>query len=159
MKVVVLAPASVPDVLVRRALAWGEPLGDVELVRADEPPPGSGPTLYVWADTPMLGAAHAAGLRADVEAGADVVAGAALDGGVYLLFVRDAAAGLLGLGFPDAVERARELGLEMGMLRHERRLRRPEDVRALLADPLLPDEVRAVLSLKGQVLGFRGSDA
>ena len=41
------------------------------------------------------------------------------------------------------LRRARELGIEVGMLRHERVLAAPGDVAALLADPLLPAELRS----------------
>ena len=44
------------------------------------------------------------------------------------------------------LRRARELGAEVGMLRHERVLATPDDAAALLADPLLPDELRTALS-------------
>jgi hypothetical protein len=40
---------------------------------------------------------------------------------------------------------ARDAGLEVGLLRAERALHRPADVRAALADPLLPAEVARVL--------------
>ena len=41
--------------------------------------------------------------------------------------------------------RARELGAEVGMLRHERLLVTPGDAAALLADPLAPADLRAAL--------------
>ena len=51
---------------------------------------------------------------------------------------------------PDALSAAtlaaREAGLEVGLLRAERGLRRPDDVRALLADPLTDRELREILS-------------
>ena len=47
-------------------------------------------------------------------------------------------------GSPFAV--AREHGLEVGLLRHERALRGPGDVAACLADPLTPADVRAALA-------------
>jgi hypothetical protein len=39
----------------------------------------------------------------------------------------------------------REAGLELGILRAERALHRPADVRAALADPLLPDALAKIL--------------
>ncbi len=39
----------------------------------------------------------------------------------------------------------RDVGFEVGILRAERALHRPADVRAALADPLLPDDVAAIL--------------
>jgi hypothetical protein len=40
---------------------------------------------------------------------------------------------------------ARDMGLEVGILRTERALHRPADVRAALADPTLPGEVAQIL--------------
>ena len=42
-------------------------------------------------------------------------------------------------------EAAREAGLEIGILRAERALHRPADVRAALADPAAPDGIRRIL--------------
>jgi hypothetical protein len=51
---------------------------------------------------------------------------------------------------PDAISAAivaaREAQLEVGLLRAERGLRRPEDVRAVLADPLTDAEMRGILT-------------
>jgi hypothetical protein len=41
---------------------------------------------------------------------------------------------------------AQRAGLEIGILRVERALHRPADVRAALADPLLPIDVRNLIS-------------
>jgi hypothetical protein len=41
---------------------------------------------------------------------------------------------------------ARDAGLEVGILRAERALHRSADVRAALADPLLPSGLRRILS-------------
>jgi hypothetical protein len=40
----------------------------------------------------------------------------------------------------------REAGLQVGILRAERALNRPADVRAFLADPLLAADVRRILA-------------
>jgi hypothetical protein len=40
---------------------------------------------------------------------------------------------------------ARDAGLELGFLRAERALHRPADVRAALADPLLPEDMARIL--------------
>ena len=40
---------------------------------------------------------------------------------------------------------ARDAGLEVGILRAERALHRPADVRAALADPTLPEPIARVL--------------
>jgi hypothetical protein len=44
-----------------------------------------------------------------------------------------------------ALSAIREVGFEVGILRAERALHRPADVRAAIADPLLPGEVAAIL--------------
>ena len=43
------------------------------------------------------------------------------------------------------VAAARDAGLDVGILRAERALHRPPDVRAALADPLLPDDIGRIL--------------
>jgi uncharacterized protein len=115
---------------------------------------GPGPLLVAGTSVPRLSAAHAAAALADLAEGCDATFGPALDGGFYL-------AGLAG---PDAamftlppevwdgtdlltgvLSRAHENGLELGLLRYERELRAPLDVQALLADPLAPADVVAVL--------------
>jgi glycosyltransferase A (GT-A) superfamily protein (DUF2064 family) len=115
---------------------------------------GPGPLLVAGTGVPRLSAAHAAAALADLVEGCDATFGPALDGGFYL-------AGLAG---PDAavftvpaeawessdlltgvLAHARDHGLELGLLRYERELRGPLDVRALLADPLAPADVVAVL--------------
>jgi hypothetical protein len=45
-----------------------------------------------------------------------------------------------------AIVAAREADLEVGLLRTERGLRQPEDLRALLADPLTDPEIRGLLT-------------
>lgn len=149
MRVLVVDPG-VHEVLVRRAVAWGEALGEVHVVEpagAAAAAGGAGPLVVVWADTPRLGAVHADGVRVDLERGAGLVVGPALDGGVYLMAAADPHPELIGEPFAALLERAAGLRLETGMLRHERRLTRPEDRRALLADPLLDPEVRAALEV------------
>jgi hypothetical protein len=47
---------------------------------------------------------------------------------------------------PRALELARGLGHEVGLLRHERALATPDDAAAFLADPLLAPELRAALA-------------
>ena len=49
-------------------------------------------------------------------------------------------------GVGVALQRARELGAEIGLIRHERALRDAADAAAYLADPLTPPDVRAALS-------------
>jgi uncharacterized protein len=103
------------------------------------------------ADCPQLGPAHAAAALGDLAAGCGVVFGATLDGDWYLAGLREPRPELLSVareragGIAPVVRRARELGVEVGMLRHERALTTPEDAAALLADPLLPAELRQAL--------------
>ena len=116
---------------------------------------GRGPLLIAGTDCPRLGAGHAAAALGDRAAGSDVVIGATLEGGWYLAGLREPRPELLTVA-PDAwqreggiglvLRRAAELGAEVGMLRHERLLVTPADAAAMLADPLLPADLRAALS-------------
>jgi 2-phospho-L-lactate guanylyltransferase (CobY/MobA/RfbA family) len=149
VRVVIVAGEGVHDVLVRRTSAWAQALDADPVLVADEEQAraalGAGPVVVVWADTPRLGDVHATGVRRDLAEGAAVVVAPALDGGVYLVAMAQPRPELVGPGFARVLEIAAEHRLETGMLRHERRLTRPEDARALLADPLLDDNVRAAL--------------
>jgi glycosyltransferase A (GT-A) superfamily protein (DUF2064 family) len=116
-----------------------------------------GPLLIVWPDIPRLRADHARGALDDLASGCDVVLGPSLDGGFYLIGIPRPLPKLFAL--PERVWRSpdvmalglsavRDAGLELGILRAERPLHRPADVRAALADPLLPGEL-------GEILGGR----
>jgi glycosyltransferase A (GT-A) superfamily protein (DUF2064 family) len=113
---------------------------------------GRGQLLVAGTDCPRLGAAHAAAALGDLAAGCDVVVGATLEGGWYLAGLREPRPELLAVappgagGFERVLRRAAELGAEVGMLRHERLLNGPPDAAALLADPLLPADLRAALA-------------
>jgi uncharacterized protein len=113
---------------------------------------GRGPLLVAGTDCPRLGAAHAAAALDDLAAGCDVVVGATLEGGWYLAGLREPRPELLSVaageagGFEHVLRRASELGAAVGMLRHERLLRAPPDAAAMLADPLLPADLRAALA-------------
>lgn len=113
---------------------------------------GHGPLLIARADCPRLVRAHADAALADLAVGCDVVFGATLAGGWYLAGLREPRPELLTVaaertgGLGPVLQRARELGAEFGMLRHERLLATPDDAAAALADPLLPVELRAALS-------------
>ena len=115
---------------------------------------GRAPILIAGADCPRLSAEHAAAALGDLEAGADVVFGATLEGGWYLAGLREPRPELLGVppaagqrlaGVGQVLERARALRAEVGMLRHERVLATPADAAAMLADPLLPADLRAAI--------------
>jgi glycosyltransferase A (GT-A) superfamily protein (DUF2064 family) len=116
---------------------------------------GPGPLLVAGTGVPRLSAPHAAAALADLAEGCDATFGPALDGGFYLAGLAGSYAAVFTL--PDEaweggdlltgiLTRAREHGLELGLLRYERELRGPLDARALLADPLAPADVLAVLS-------------
>jgi glycosyltransferase A (GT-A) superfamily protein (DUF2064 family) len=114
----------------------------------------AGPLLIVWPDLPRLRPEHARGALADLRAGCDVVLGPALEGGFYLIAINRPLPKLFALPenawrSPDAMALAiravRAAGLELGILRAERPLHRPADVRAALADPLSPEDVGRIL--------------
>jgi glycosyltransferase A (GT-A) superfamily protein (DUF2064 family) len=117
-----------------------------------------GPLLIVWPDLPRLRTDHATGAIGDLASGCDVVLGPAIDGGLYLVGVARPMPRLFALPeqtwrSPDAMaiglSAVRDAGLEVGILRAERTLHRPADVRAMLADPLVPDWLAKVLGRPG----------
>jgi glycosyltransferase A (GT-A) superfamily protein (DUF2064 family) len=114
----------------------------------------SAPLLIAWPDLPRLRHGHASAALDDLRAGCDVVLGPAVDGGFYLIGIARPLPRLFALPelawrSPDVMTMglaaAREAGLEVGILRAERPLNRPADVRAALADPLLPDGLARIL--------------
>jgi uncharacterized protein len=113
-----------------------------------------GPLLVVWPDLPRLRPEHATAALEDLEAGCDAVLGPVIDGGLYLLGIARPLPKLFALPerawrSPDVmmlgIAAARDAGLEIGILRGERGLHHPSDVRAALADPLLPTEIGRIL--------------
>lgn len=116
---------------------------------------GPGPLLVAGTGVPRLSAPHAAAALADLAEGCDATFGPALDGGFYLAGLAGSYAAVFTLPadtwqsgdlLTGVLSRAHDNGLELGLLRYERELRGPLDVRALLADPLAPADVVAVLS-------------
>lgn len=101
----------------------------------------AGPTVLVAPDIPTLGPAHARAVLDELDAGTGLAIGRAHDGLPYLVVVAGAEPGLLALlagGWEALTAAASERGLELAMLRAERRLARPGDARALALDPLAP---------------------
>lgn len=114
----------------------------------------SGPLLIVWPALPRFRPAHARGALEDLRTGCDLVLGPVIDGGLYLIGFSKPLPSLFTLPeqmwrSPDvmamSVAAVREAGLEVGLLRTERALHRPADLRAALADPMLPEAIRRVL--------------
>ncbi len=117
----------------------------------------AGPILVVWPDLGRFSEIHWRATRIDLADGADLVLGPVFDGGYYLIALARPLPSLFAL--PEAVWRgpdsfnqvllaANRAGLEVGILRGERALHRPADVRAALADPLLPEPVARALGRK-----------
>lgn len=115
-----------------------------------------GPLLLVGADFVGLDPAHAAAAFDDLDAGYDMTIGPATDGGYYLIGLRRPSPELFALaagewGGPDVLRltlaAAATAGLRVGLLRAERDLDEPADARALLVDPITPDEIRAALTV------------
>jgi hypothetical protein len=134
-----------------RALAGDGPLADAtaRVLAVHE-----GPLLVVWPVLARFRSDHASGALGDLAAGAGLVIGPVIDGGLYLLGVTRPLGELVDVaddawsgqdGMSAALRGAAESGLEVGMLRAERALRQPSDVRAALADPLTPGEIGRIL--------------
>jgi glycosyltransferase A (GT-A) superfamily protein (DUF2064 family) len=114
-----------------------------------------GPVLVAGTDVPRLGAHHAAAAIADLECGAAASFGPAMDGGWYLAALPEPRAELFDLAaevwdgpvvMARTLEVTQRLGLEVGLLRMERRLATPGDADAFVADPLTPRDVIDALS-------------
>ncbi|HEX5193578.1 MAG TPA: hypothetical protein VFW09_12300 [Solirubrobacteraceae bacterium] len=159
--------AAVEALLQRRALEWAEAVAAsvgavVEAGSGDAVPAGvgdsgscgavsagagDGPTLLVWPELPVWLPETGAAALADLAAGCAASIGAVFDGRLYLLAVGEPIPGLV--DGPPAIGQVlrvvEERGLEVGLLRAERGLREPDDVRALLADPLTDAELLTLL--------------
>ena len=117
----------------------------------------TGPVLIVWPDLARFSQLHADAARIDLSGGADLVLGPVFDGGFYLIALARPLPALFALpeqvwrgtdSFNQVLIAATRSGLEVGVLRGERALHRPADVRAALADPLLPEAVARALGRK-----------
>jgi glycosyltransferase A (GT-A) superfamily protein (DUF2064 family) len=141
-------------VLCRRAVAVAREFAG-DSVTVDELPAEGAPRAFVVsADVPRLSVAHLACAALDLDDGADASYGSTLDGAAYLLAMRETRADLLAhgpgggpgpAGLAQAFAVASQAGVEIGLIRMERRLRTPSDAAAMLADPLLPHDVRQAL--------------
>lgn len=114
----------------------------------------SGALLMVWPDLPRLRPDHASAALEDLAAGCDLSLGPVIDGGFYLVAMPGPLPQLYELPeqawrSPDAITArlaaARESGMELGLVRTERALHRPADLRAALADPLLAPDLQRIL--------------
>ena len=88
---------------------------------------------------------------ADLADGCGVAVGPVFDGGLYLMALAAPIPALLEhVQEDDAMNRAflaaHAAGVEVGLLRPERGLRTESDIAAALADPLLDNELRGLLS-------------
>jgi hypothetical protein len=159
--------ADVESLLLRRAMAWAEEMspGRVSVAGDGEALPaavervvagaGGGPVLVVWPVLPRWRPEHAEGVMDDLGAGCEAAVGPVFDGGLYMLALARSLPTVLALPAeawesPDAMglvlAAINEAGVSVGLLRPERGLRRPGDVRAALADPLLDAELRSLLA-------------
>jgi glycosyltransferase A (GT-A) superfamily protein (DUF2064 family) len=115
----------------------------------------AGPLLLLWPDLPRWRPAHVEAALSDLADGCDLAIGPVFDGGFYLLGLARPLPSLLELDSetwqsPDAMALtlavAARGGFEAGLLRAERALRTAGDVAAALADPMLDDGLRKLLS-------------
>jgi hypothetical protein len=160
--------------LVTRATDWGAALsaGRVTAAGADEhvgdllarffadaevdpDPDAGGAVVVIWPVLPRWRSEHAFGVLDDLAAGCQASVAPVFDSGLYLLALARVIPGVLDLP-ADAWESPHVTGLVLapineadapvGLVRPERALRRPADVRAALADPLLDEELRELLA-------------
>jgi glycosyltransferase A (GT-A) superfamily protein (DUF2064 family) len=150
---------AIEALLQRRALEWARVVaGDgtvveaaTDLIAAVAP---DGPTLIIWPELPVWLPDTGAAALDDLAAGCAVSIGPVFDGALYLLALAEPIPELLALGERpwhgvQAMARVfsvvEERQLEVGLLRAERGLRRPDDVRALRVDPLTDGELQQML--------------
>jgi glycosyltransferase A (GT-A) superfamily protein (DUF2064 family) len=158
--------AGVERLLVARATEWGDALSDGRVTTAGEDEgladavervfaeARSSPVVVVWPVLPHWRPAHAAAVLDDLAAGCEASVAPVFDGGLYLLALARSMPALLALpeetwDSPDVIGHVlapiNAAEAPVGLVRPEAALRRPADVRAALADPLLDAELRALL--------------
>jgi glycosyltransferase A (GT-A) superfamily protein (DUF2064 family) len=157
-------PEALEHELVGRARRWADELapggvvptsGGVGEAVAGLFAGGDGPVLVVWPELASWRSDHATGALDDLANDCEISVGPMFDGGFYLVAFGRPVPALLGL--PDdawqtrdpiglAADAAQRSGLGIGLLRTERGLHTPADVSALLADPLVDDGLRGLLS-------------
>jgi hypothetical protein len=156
-------PEPLEQELVRRAHHWADELapggvipvaGGMGEAVARLFAGGDGPVFVIWPELPRWRPDHAAGALDDLADACALSVGPMFDRGFYLVAFASPVPALLEL--PDdawqsrdpiglAAEAAERSGLAIGLLRTERGVRTPADVSALLADPLVDDELRGLL--------------
>jgi glycosyltransferase A (GT-A) superfamily protein (DUF2064 family) len=150
---------AIEALLERRALEWARVVaGDGTVVEAATDLTAAvapdGPTLVVWPELPVWLPETGAAALDDLAAGCAVSIGPVFDGALYLLALAEPIPELLALAERpwhgvQAMARVftvvEERQLEVGLLRAERGLRRPDDVRALRVDPLTDGELQEML--------------
>lgn len=112
---------------------------------------GGGPLLIARPELAVWRPLHGQSALSDLADGCGVAIGPMFDGGFYLVGLAEPRPELLELRHgPDALNQAfaaaHAAGIEVGLLRTERGLRSTADVAAAVADPLLDEELRAILS-------------
>jgi hypothetical protein len=116
---------------------------------------GAGAVVVVWPVLPRWHPEHADAVLDDLAAGCQASVAPVFDAGLYVLAMARVIPAVLDLpeetwDSPDAIglvlAPVNEAGADVGLVRPERALRRPADVDAALADPLLDDELRALLT-------------
>ncbi|MGH2894051.1 MAG: hypothetical protein ACRDPM_12410 [Solirubrobacteraceae bacterium] len=159
--------ADLERILLRRAIEWAEEVspGRVSVAGEGEALPvavermftetGGGPVLIVWPVLARWRPEHAAAALDDLAAGCEACVAPVFDGGLYLLALARRIPALLALpaatwDSPDVtglvLAPINDAQAPVGLVRPERALRRPADVHAALADPLLDEELRSLLT-------------
>jgi glycosyltransferase A (GT-A) superfamily protein (DUF2064 family) len=145
------APAGVPELSLSGDTAGERLMGGIAQVASRR----AGPVLVAWPLLAVWKPPSAAAALGDLAAGCRLSVGPVFDGGFYLLAVPGPADWLAAMPEPAwsgteamgaAIAAVHASHGVVGMLRAERALRRPGDVQAALADPLLDAELRGLLA-------------